>query len=134
MADQTVVAAEVLPGTVTKYVNGIAGEALTPGQLVYLTGGKYSKANAAAEGTAALAGVVAGGGLATDHPVVLFVEGTYDPGFNVTVGEAYFLADAAGLICPHADLASGDYVSELGIGSTTSLIDLNIKVSGKAIA
>lgn len=51
-------------------------------------------------------------------------------GGTVAVGETYVVSGTDGAIAPIADLAAGDYVTHLGVGSATDEIEINIAISG----
>lgn len=126
MADETVVAAEVLVDSGTITTDGILGATVTAGQTVYLDSAtntyKLADANASAT-TAAVVGIALNGG-GSGQPVKVAIGGTMDPGFTVAVGEIYVQSANAGGIAPRADLASGWYTSVLGLGITASQLKL----------
>jgi hypothetical protein len=71
---------------------------------------------------------------ADGQPISYLVSGGIDPGATVAVGTVYVVsANAAGGIAPVSDLASTEYVTILGVGVTTSRINVDIKQSGVAI-
>lgn len=135
MADVSVTAANVQPGTDTQYLDGTLGATVTAGQTVYLDSVtntyKLADANASAA-TAAVKGIAMNGG-ASGQPVKVAIGGSINPGFTVTVGTTYVQSATAGAICPHADLASGHYPFVLGFGITTSSLKLVMKGAGVAI-
>lgn len=137
MADETVVAAEVLlDGTNTITVSGLLGATVTAGQTVYLdtTTSTYKLADANASATtAAVAGIAMNGGV-SGQPVVVAIGGTLDPGFTVGVGEIYVQSATAGGIAPRADLTTGWYTSVLGFGITASSLRLLGSVGRAGVA
>jgi len=135
MVDVTVTATEVLDASDTTVIAGHFGEAVTAGQTVYLkaSDGLYWLADAdASADTAAAKGIAMNGG-AAGQPCEVGIGGTVDPGFTVTVGTIYVLSGTAGGIAPVADLASGDYVTIVGVGITASSLKLLMIVSGVAV-
>ena len=55
-------------------------------------------------------------------------------GTTMAVGAVYVQSATAGKIAPEADLGSGEYVTSLGIASSTTEIKLSLHVSGTAHA
>jgi predicted transcriptional regulator len=133
MADLTITAANVVKYSGAFSRSGTAGEDITAGEAVYLSGGEVMLAQADDEDTDAAVGIALNSA-ADGQPVSYLVAGGLNPGATVTVGTVYVVsAAAAGGIAPLADLASTEYVTILGVGTTTSRIDVNINVSGVAI-
>jgi hypothetical protein len=133
MADLSVTPANVLPYAGAKIQEGRAGEALTAGQAVYLhTDGKVHKADCSTLAKAAAVGVTLNGA-AAGQPVSYAQAGGVNPGATVAVGAVYGVTDTAGGIGPIGDRSTGDYITILGIGVTTSRINLAINASGVAI-
>lgn len=132
MTDISITAADVIPSNGARTIEGVSGGTITAGQVVYLDTATNTYKLADADDTAAKA-VVAGIALnaaSAGQPVTIQVQGTIDPGGTVVVGEIYVLSGNAGGIAPEGDLASGDYVSIIGVGTTAALISLFIKNSG----
>ena len=48
----------------------------------------------------------------------------------MAVGVPYYLSGNAGGICAYADVAAGDYPVFIGIGTSTSVIKVNIVEAG----
>ena len=134
MADISVTAANVVPASGYKYTDGIAGETITAGQLVYLKAAdnEYYKTDNDASATATVAGVALNGA-SNGQPIRVQHGGNINPGGTVVVGTIYCSSSTEGGIAPSTDLASGDYVSVIGIGTTASNIALNIHNSGVAV-
>ena len=132
MVDVTVTAAEVLPGTDTQYTHGVAGEAITGGQTVYLDSTTSTYKLADADDSAATATVVgiAMNTAAANGRLTIATSGSLDPGFTVTVGQIYVQSGTAGGIAPVADLATSDRVSILGVGASATSLTLSIKNTG----
>jgi len=72
-------------------------------------------------------------GTGDDQPLVVQTGGTIAPGGTVTVGEIYVVSGSAGRIAVEADNGSGEYVTVLGVGVSSSRIDLSINASGVAV-
>jgi hypothetical protein len=108
------------------------GEAVTQGQPAYLnsTDVKYYQADADASAAAANVAGIFLTPAAADGYAVLATLGPINVGATLTVGESYYASDTKGGIKPSADLASDDWVTLLGIATTTSKLELSIQVSG----
>jgi len=109
---------------------GIAGGTITAGQPLYADAADSNKVKAADSNvSAALAAVVgiAAHGATLDQPITYFVPlGDFNPGASVTIGETYYLSETVGGIQPSADLGTGEFVTPLFIGVTTSKVRLDI--------
>jgi len=135
MADLTVTAASVAPGTdATIEPNYNAGATITAGQTVYLstTTNTWLLADANLSQAAAVLGGVALNGASSGQPLAVLTRGNLNPGATAVVGMVYVLSGTAGGIAPVADGVTGWYTSILGIGTTTSNIAVNIQVSNVA--
>jgi len=132
MADLSQTAANVALSSGTKK-GGTYGDTITAGMPLYQDASDSDHLKPAdAEDTAAKAvciGIALNNG-ADGQP------GSYAPsgsvvnlGVTLTVGTIYVLS-AAGKIAPSTDLASGDYVTVLGVATTAALLQLTIINSG----
>lgn len=136
MTAVTIVAADVQ--WTGKKETGRSGEAVTRGMPAYKDnsdGNRLKKADADASASAAFAGFVLNDA-ADEQPVeygygdgLLTVGGT-----TVVVGQIYVVGLAGGDIVPYSDLGSGDFVTYLGVGETTSQIRCDPHASGVAKA
>jgi hypothetical protein len=136
MADLTITAANVVPGSNAVLETGFAGEALTAGQAVYRssTTAKWMKADSnSATAEAKTADGIALTGSAANQPVVVQKRGDLTAGATLTLGAAYYLSDTAGGIAPAADLSSGENVCLLGIAKSTSVLAVDIVAPGVTI-
>lgn len=133
MADIIPVVTSVKAYTGANVSRANAGATITAGQAIYLDSAdnklKLTDANAAA--TATCVGVSLNGG-AVDQPIVYIVSGGLNPGVAVTVGESYAVSENAGGICPIADVGAGEYVSVIGVATTTSRIEVGLNNTGVA--
>lgn len=113
------------------FVDGTAGETVTAGQVVYLKASdtRYWKAHCETSAATASAVGILLNGASAGQPVRVMTAGTITIGATVAVGKPYYLS-TAGLIAPVDDLASADYVTHLGIATSTTKIALRIQVSG----
>jgi hypothetical protein len=132
MADLALTAANVLAGDGAIVQTAPAGSAVTAGQPIYLdtAAGAVNPAMAAGTATQALVSGIALNSAATGQPVTYVVAGHVELGVVLTVGAIYCLSANAGKIAPAADLAHPDYVSILGVATTTSDLALAITNSG----
>ena len=134
MADIIVVATAVVKYDGAETAQGIAGEAVTAGMTLYKhTDGKLYKALADTALHAACVGVALNGGAAS-QPIVYLTSGGLNPGVAVTVGEIYGVTDTAGGISLISERGSADFITTLGIATTTSRINVNIDKSGAEMA
>ncbi len=114
-------------------ISGTSGEAISAGMPVYLkaSDGFYYKADS---NLSLAAATVVGLCVATcliSSPVTIVTQGSVNLGATLTVGGVYVAgATLAGDIDLVADLATGWYVSILGVASTAALLDLHIVNSG----
>lgn len=129
MADIAVTPASVAPGASSVQIQGIAGETITAGMVVYLnpTTSKWMKALAA--GTAQQSGNgtqygIALTGSSNGQPIVV---DTSDPngisiGGTTAVGTIYCISATAGGVAPWADLVATNYVTPIGVGAASNKI------------
>lgn len=127
MADVTITAASVKPDSDAVTGTGTAGVAITAGQVVYLnrTTGKLELADADVLTSSKVAGIALNNA-ALDQPVTYQTGGTINIGGTVVVGTVYVASPTAGGVAPWADLLAADFVSILGVASTTGKIKLAI--------
>ena len=132
MSDLSITAGSVVKSTNANVTYGTAGETITAGQSLYLkeSDGRYWKAQS--DGTsaeAAFAGIALNGASA-GQVLAVQTSGVITIGATVTVGIIYCVAATAGGICPSADLTSSDYVSIIGVGTTSALLAMSPVISG----
>lgn len=131
MANLTQTAANVGIGSDTEFIRVQVGEAVTQGQPGYRgASNKWYQTDANLSAAAAAAEGIFMTPAATDGYAVLAVGGDVNLGATLTVGETYAVSRTKGAICPIGDLTTGDYVTHLGVAKSTSLIVLNLQVSG----
>jgi len=141
MADITITPSAVIAGAGAQTKTGTAGATIAAGDVVYLdttTTGKWQLADADAA-TAAARGVTGNTGIALNgaadgQPLVVAVSGAVTLGAVLTAGQAVYLSDTAGKMCPLADVTGGDYYTLLGLAASTSVLNLDIQYSGVASA
>lgn len=136
MADLSITAASVVPGTGARTATGTAGETLTAGQPIYLKSAdsRLWRADANASAATAVAKGIALHGASAGQPLTYVTSGDLNPGATATVGKLYVVSANAGGIAPVDDLASGHYVTVLGIGTTSTNIAVGVKSYGVALA
>ena len=134
MVDITITAANVVPGNTAKIERGTAGATITAGQVVYLdsaTTGKWQLADT----DSATAAVRAAHGVALNsasdgQPISVCTEGPVTIGATIAAGVAYYLSGTPGGICPVADVAAGDYPCLIGMGASTTVLNVGIVYPG----
>lgn len=137
MADLTITAANVVAGASAKVERGIAGATITAGQAVYLdpTTGKWALADTdSATAAVRAAHGIALNGASLNQPIAVATEGPVTIGASILAGVAYYLSGTPGGICPVADVASGDYPCILGMGASTSVLNVKIVYPGVVLA
>jgi len=126
MADITVTAASVVAASSASRTNETAGGTITAGQAVFKNSSNvWLAAQADSADTAGTAGKIgiALNGAAINQPVSVVTAGALTAGATLVVGETYVLsAAAAGGIAPVGDLETGDYVTVLGVATSTSVL------------
>jgi hypothetical protein len=129
MATLTIIPADVQAGAGATVKTGTAGATITAGQVLYKDTEDDNTLKLADANGAALLRVVAGislhGSLA-GQPIDYITKGAaFEPGATLVVGTAYMLAaDVPGGIAPIADAASGDFVTVIGVASSTSVLNI----------
>ena len=132
MADLSITEANVKAGSSATRVQLVqAGEAVTQGQPTYLASdGKYYQTDANDTAIKAQAKGIAITPASTDGYFLLTVDGLVNLGATLAVGQVYVCSATKGGIAPYADLTTNDYVTILGVATTTALLDINLLVSG----
>lgn len=138
MADLTITAGSVVR-VAGATEQGTAGGTVTAGMSVYqkASDSKWYGAIHTASATSGY-GVRVGialNGCSANQPITVQLSGTVTIGATVTVGVPYFVGDdAAGGICPLADIGSTDFTTYLGTATTAAIIDLKPHASGAQTA
>lgn len=139
MADITITAGNVAPtGTYTKKLAQF-GEAVTGGQVTYLKSADSKYWKAQCDGTAEEAGsnelgIVLCASASANQFGAILTGGTITIGGTVVAGKAYYVSAAAGGICPEADLVTGNYTSQVGIATTSAILNISFNATGVARA
>ncbi|MER9883102.1 hypothetical protein [Mesorhizobium sp. M0118] len=118
-----------MAGANARITHGIAGATITAGQWVYLdsTTGKYGLADtdSATAGVRSAIGVALNSASA-NQPLAVQSDGLVTIGGAILAGVAYYLSGTPGAMCPIADVAAGDYPLVLGMGVSTTVLDISI--------
>jgi hypothetical protein len=127
VADLTITAASVVAGEDADFFQATAGETLTAGMPVYLDSTTNQLLGADCTDSMDTAEVkgIALHAASLDQPLRCQTAGEITIGATVVLSTIYILSDN-GLICPAADLASGDYTTIIGVASSATKLRLNI--------
>lgn len=136
MADLSITASAVLANSGARTENGVAGEAITAGRLVYrdATSGQYflSDSNAAAAASRVVRAMALNGG-STGQPLTVARPGAeITMNAVLTAGVTYYLSDTPGGICALADVGTGEYFTPIGVAKSTTVLVFNPTMSGVA--
>jgi len=141
MADLTITAANITPGSVTGMsvlkTSGTAGATITAGQAVYIDASDSNKiklADADASSTAAAAVGISLHAALSGQPIQYITSGPLNFGAILTTGTYYVVSSTAGGICPTADLSVGEYSTLLMYAYSTSVGIVMPTATGVAIA
>jgi hypothetical protein len=131
MTDIVITAANVVQGGNAVVVHGVAGVAITAGQVVYLDSatGKWKLADANGTGTTHPGGIALNNA-AANQPIDVQTSGDITVGGTLTAGSRYYLSATPGGIMPEADLTTGDNVALLGLAKSTTVLALKITEPG----
>lgn len=136
MADLTITAASVIMGTGASIKHGTAGATITAGQQLYLDTAtdtwKLADSNSATAAVRVPSATALHASLA-GQPITVLTGGPITIGATLTAGVAYYLSDTPGGICPVADVGSGEYVTIIGIATSTTVLDVDYTSSGVAL-
>jgi len=135
MADITVTAANVKATSNSTAVRVQYGEAIDQGEPVYLKAAdsKYWLCDNVAAASAAIVGVALTPNIADGYGFVQ-TTGSIDLGATLAIGTTYVVSATAGGIAPEADIGTGEFVSILGVASSTALLRMDISNTGIAHA
>jgi hypothetical protein len=131
MADLTISSSLVQPTETAPFETGVCGAAFNAGETGYLDGSvnRWKLAVASAQNSAAARGI-ATGNYSTGQVGRFQTAEELNLGGGVTEGEVYAVSVNAGKIAPIADVTTGNWVTTLGVGSSTNNILLQIHRSG----
>lgn len=136
-ADVSITAANVAPSSAAVLKRGVAGAAITSGQLLYIDRAENTLKLADANSATADARIVAGiaiNSVASGGPLHYVVS---DPaltlGGTTVKGTIYILSATAGGIAPAADLTTGWYPHVVAVGVSATVVAFDAgKVRGSA--
>jgi hypothetical protein len=141
MTDIVITASAVVAGNGAQTKTGTAGAAIAAGDIVYLdtaTTGKWQLADsdaASAEARGQTSNIgVALNSAALNQPIVVQTSGPVTLGAVLTAGQALYLSDTPGKLCPVADISGGDYFTLMGLAASNSVMNVDPQYSGVASA
>jgi hypothetical protein len=132
MADLTLTAASVTPQPGAQFGEGTAGETIAQGKVVAINAAKQvvlADSNSATAEIRVPVGI-ASNGASLGQPIKYQKSGDINIGGTVVVGTTYALSETPGGIQPVADVGAGEYVSTIGVATTTGRIRMALNVSG----
>ncbi len=133
MADLTQTAANVQSGSGASTLRKNAAVAITAGDAVYVdSSGTLDLCENDQTATEAACAGIALNDAAIGQPVVYQVSGSINIGATLTAGEVYVVGAAPGAIAPVADVIATEFMTVLGVATSTSLLSLGILPSGVA--
>lgn len=136
MADLTITATAVVPGSGSQIKNVTSGATITAGKSVVRDSatGKWVLADSN-HATVALrtAGGIALNAASDGQPLAVLTGGPITLGAILTAGVAYYQSDTAGGICPVADVGAGERSVLIGIAKSTSSLEVDIQDSGVSL-
>lgn len=136
MADLSITATAVVAGSNARITDGVAGETIAAGKMVYRA--LTSRAISLADNNSATAevrlplGIALNGGAAGQR-IAVATEGDVTVGATLTPGVFYYLSDTPGGICPVADLLAGEYPCIVGQAINASVLRMRIVSAGVAL-
>jgi len=137
MADLSQTAANVKQGSATSPTRRVIyGETIVQGQPLYLaTDGKWYRCDANdGAAKAVVGGIALTPGVADDGGTIAIPSQTpgaslVNLGATLAVGTVYGVSAAVGAIAPISDITSTQFVSVIGIATTTALLDFQPSIS-----
>lgn len=129
MANIAITAASVVIGSNAVVEHGVAGEAVTAGQAAYKDVNDKSMladSNSATPAARKARGLALNNA-AANQPLSIIRSGDLTMNAVLTAGTPYFLSDTPGAICPIADVGSGEYVCQIGIAKSTTVLAIDIQ-------
>lgn len=134
MADLSITAGSVLPGAGVVTEDGVSGAAITAGMACYRdTDGSYKISDS--DSATALVRSVRGIALNTaspGQPLRIQRSGEITIGATVVANTQYYLSNNPGLLCPLADVGTGEFMTTIGLAKSTSVLVLNVASTGVA--
>ena len=131
MADLVQTPASVLCSDISQAKRGTGGATIVAGNALYSDAAdsnklKLADSNSGAVGAAirTFAGFALNGGDAGQPLQYVYADDDFTPGGTLVVGEAYYVSNTPGKICPKADLASGSTAIFVGIAKSATKLRL----------
>jgi hypothetical protein len=136
MADVSFTVTSIKPGTGAQKQRGTAGATLTPGMAVYLDTATSTWKIGHCETSATTAAVsgIALGAASSGQPIIVQTGGNLTTSAHLSLASPVYVLSAAGAICPSADLANGDYITVIGVATSTTNLKLGFTASGVVAA
>jgi hypothetical protein len=134
MADYSVTAASVVKTSTTSISEGIAGATVTAGQAVYIDTADSSKlkgCDADAQASSVCAGIALHGA-ANGQPLKYATGGSLTFNSAFAAGDVVCVSTTVGGLAPYADLASGDFITVIGIATSATNLRIAINASETA--
>lgn len=136
MADLTITPANTISGSGAVTEQGIAGAAVTAGQVVYHDAAdgllKLADCNSATAAVRSPRGIALHAA-SIGQPLLIQRSGPITLGATLAAGVAYYLSGTAGGVRPVADNTTGDYPVILGIATSTTVLNMNIQEAGVSL-
>jgi hypothetical protein len=133
MVDITITPANVVAGSNASRVSGVAGVAVTAGQLVYKDSATQkfllSDTNAVAVEAKQPTGIALHAA-SPNQPLAVLTKGDITIGATLVAGTDYYASDTPGGICPRADVGAGEQVTLVGLAKSTSVIGVDFQYPG----
>jgi len=132
LADLSITAANVkLMSANARVIVCQAGEAITQGQPLYESGGKWFRCDANDGVAKAACQRLALTAASTDGYIVAALPGSViDVGATLVVGQTYVVSVNVGGIAPISDLATASWVTPIGIATAATSLAFDPKPSG----
>ena len=112
-------------------VQARAGVTVTAGQVVYKAAdGRYNLADSNAGPPGNLPSGIALHAAAVDQPLVVHTAGLITIGGTLVAGSAYYLSETPGGMQPAADLSVTENVAQLGLATSTTVLDFRVTAPG----
>ncbi|MBD9542945.1 hypothetical protein IB276_26215 [Ensifer sp. ENS04] len=136
MADLVLTASAIIAGSNAAVVHGTSGETITAGKAVYQSAStkKWMLADSnSATAAARQAAGIALNGASDGQPIAVHKSGDLTVGAVLTAGQAVYLSDTAGGLCPLADVGAGEYVCLIGLAKSTTVLAVDIQFPNVAL-
>jgi len=136
MADLVLTPSAIIAGFNSAQEHGTAGETITAGKAVYksATTKKWMLADSNSVTAAARqAGGIALNGASDGQPITVHKSGDLTVDAVLTAGQAVYLSDTPGDLCPLADVGAGEYVCLIGLAKSTTVLAVDIQFPNVAL-